>query len=101
MEQGLKPLFQKNKKLWNSYKHTSKISRTIATLSNEEIELNFFSNTKESWDDIVFQNESHLLLNTSIQEIDNDKNNNKEHMPEVSPESSGSSQHRTSSSGDP
>ncbi|CAG8632342.1 15240_t:CDS:1, partial [Gigaspora rosea] len=59
------------------------------------------SSTKESWDDMFFQDESQLLSNMSTQEIDNGQNNNKEHIPEISPESSGSSQHRTSSSGDP
>ncbi|CAG8580646.1 25127_t:CDS:2 [Gigaspora rosea] len=43
----------------------------------------------------------HLLLNLSTQEIDNNQNNNKEQVPEISPKSSGSSQHRTNSSGDP
>ncbi|CAG8477276.1 25202_t:CDS:1, partial [Gigaspora rosea] len=42
------------------------------------------SSTKESWDDMVSQDKSQLLLNMSIQEIDNGQNNNKEHMLEIS-----------------
>ncbi|CAG8505297.1 22767_t:CDS:2, partial [Gigaspora rosea] len=57
--------------------------------------------TKEFWNDMVSQGESQLLSNMSTQEIDNGQNNNKEHMSEISPESSGSSQHGTSSSGNP
>ncbi|CAG8766702.1 23359_t:CDS:2, partial [Gigaspora rosea] len=44
------------------------------------------SSTKKSWDNMVSQDESHLLSNTSTQKIDNGQNNNKEHMPEISPE---------------
>ncbi|CAG8725500.1 7552_t:CDS:2, partial [Gigaspora rosea] len=47
---------------------------------------------------MVSQDKSCLLSNTSTQETDNDQNNNKEHVPEISLEISGSSQHRTSSS---
>ncbi|CAG8519801.1 20280_t:CDS:2 [Gigaspora rosea] len=62
-------------------KNTFKISRTIATLSNEEVGLNFFG--------------KYTTGNGANKDmkINNSQNNNEEHVPEISPESSGSSQH--------
>ncbi|CAG8816945.1 398_t:CDS:2, partial [Gigaspora margarita] len=53
------------------------------------------SSTKKSWDDMICQDKSYLQSNMFIQEINSSQNNNKEHVIEISSESSELLQYRT------